>query len=291
MAATPAPDRTPPADTREHGRKALGDFLRSRRERADPTHTGLPPGGRRRTPGLRREEVSLLSGVSLTWYTWLEQGRDINVSPQILLALARALQLDEVERAHLFRLAGLPVPAPADRSLAVPEAVRMFLDTLMPNPAFVIDRCFDILAWNRAQEQILGSALLDRPPRERNSVWMLFREPLLRTLMPEWEAEARWLAGLLRQQAAYELDNPRFTELVGELRSTSPEFAALWQDHDVVQFRSSVRRYDHPAVGAFEVSYVRWTLEEAPWMSMICHFAEPGSESEARLRKLVTLPE
>ncbi|MCI3271225.1 helix-turn-helix transcriptional regulator [Streptomyces cylindrosporus] len=281
MAATPVPDP---------GRKALGAFLRSRRERADPEGTGLPPGGRRRTPGLRREEVSLLSGVSLTWYTWLEQGRDINVSPQILLALARALQLDEVERAHLFRLAGLPAPKPAERSLDVPHAVRGFLDTLLPNPAFVIDRCFDVLAWNSAQEEILGSALLDRPRRELNSVWLLFREPRVRALMPEWEAEARWLAGLLRQQAAYELDNPRFTELVDELLATSEEFAALWEQHDVVEFRSSVRRYRHPVVGDLEVSYVRMALEEAPWLSLICHFPEPGSESEGRLRKLVTLP-
>ncbi|MFF4250454.1 helix-turn-helix transcriptional regulator [Streptomyces sp. NPDC001663] len=285
MAATPVPAG------RDHGRKALGAFLRSRRERADPAGTGLPPGGRRRTPGLRREEVSLLSGVSLTWYTWLEQGRDINVSPQILLALSRALQLDEVERTHLFRLSGLPVPEPAERSRDVPDAVRTFLDTLMPNPAFVIDRCFDVLAWNRAQEQILGSTLRDRAPGELNSVWMLFREPLLRTLMPEWEAEARWLTGLLRQQAAYELDNPRFTELIDELLATSPEFAALWPEHDVVEFRSSVRRYRHPDVGAFEVSYVRMAPAEAPWLSLICHFPAPGSEDERRLRKLVTLPE
>jgi len=282
---------TPVPGANDHGRKALGDFLRSRRERADPTATGLPPGGRRRTPGLRREEVSLLSGVSLTWYTWLEQGRDINVSPQILLALSRALQLDEVERAHLFRLAGLPVPEPADRSLKVPGVVRTFLDTLMPNPAFVIDRCFDVLAWNAAQVQILGRALTDRARHELNSVWMMFRTPEIRALMPEWESEARWLTGLLRQQAAYELDNPRFTELVDELLATSPEFAALWKDHDVTEFRSSVRRYRHPEVGDFEVSYVRMALEEAPWLSLICHFAEPGSESEKRLRGLVTLPE
>ncbi|MGW3035246.1 helix-turn-helix transcriptional regulator [Streptomyces sp. NPDC001178] len=292
MAATPGPaarDHGRPAG-QDHARKALGAFLRSRRERADPTETGLPPGGRRRTPGLRREEVSLLSGVSLTWYTWLEQGRDINVSPQILLALSRALQLDEVERAHLFRLSGLPVPEPAGRSRHVPDAVRTFLDTLMPNPAFVIDRCFDVLAWNRAQEQILGGALLERAPGELNSVWMLFREPLLRTLMPEWEAEARWLTGLLRQQAAYELDNPRFTELIDGLLATSPEFAALWPEHDVVEFRSSVRRYRHPDVGDFEVSYVRMAPAEAPWLSLICHFPEPGSEDERRLRRLVTLP-
>ncbi|MFC7265169.1 helix-turn-helix transcriptional regulator [Streptomyces lutosisoli] len=271
----------------DHGRKALAAFLRSRRERADPAGTGLPQGGRRRTPGLRREEVSLLSGVSLTWYTWLEQGRDINVSPQILLALARVLQLDEVERSHLFRLAGLPAPEPAERSLEVPDAVRTFLAKLMPNPAFVIDRCFDILAWNPAQESILGTALLDRPRHELNSAWMLFRVPQIRALMPEWEREARWMAGLLRQQAAYELDNPRFSELVADLLETSPYFAEVWETHDVVEFRSSVRRYRHPEVGDLEVSYVRLALEEAPRLSLICHFAEPGSESEERLRGLV----
>jgi len=287
--ATPVPDRVP--DPHDHGRKALATFLRSRRERADPARTGLPPGGRRRTPGLRREEVSLLSGVSLTWYTWLEQGRDINVSSQVLLALARVLQLDAVERSHLFRLAGLPVPEPADRSLDVPAAVRTFLDTLMPHPAFVIDRCFDVLAWNGAQERILGRALFERPRRELNSVWMMFRAPEIRALMPEWEREARWLTGLLRQQAAYELDNPRFSELVAELLDTSPDFAGMWETHDVVEFRSAVRRYRHPVAGDLEVSYVRMALEEAPWLSLICHFAEPGSESAKRLHELVTLHE
>jgi transcriptional regulator with XRE-family HTH domain len=289
VAPTPVPRAGPGQASKDHGRKALAAFLRSRRERADPAATGLPPGGRRRTPGLRREEVSLLSGVSLTWYTWLEQGRDINVSPQILLALARVLQLDEVERAHLFRLAGLPAPEPAERSLEVPDAVRTFLDKLMPSPAFVIDRCFDILAWNRAQESILGPALLDRPRRELNSAWMLFRVPEIRALMPEWEREARWMAGLLRQQAAYELDNPRFSELVVELIETSAYFAEVWETHDVVEFRSSVRRYRHPEAGDLELSYVRLALEEAPRLSLICHFAEPGSESQERLRSLVTL--
>ena len=229
--------------------------------------------------------------MSLTWYTWLEQGRDINVSPQILLALARALHLDEVERSHLFRLAGMPAPEPAERSLEVPAAVRAFVDKLMPNPAFVIDRCFDIRAWNPAQERILGPALFDRPRRELNSAWMLFRVPEIRALMPEWEKEARWMAGLLRQQKAYELDNPRFSELVSELLETSGYFAEVWEDHDVIEFRSSVRRYRHPVVGDLEVTYVRMALEEAPWLSLICHFAEPGSESEERLHKLVTLGE
>ncbi len=244
----------------------------------------LPTSGRRRTPGLRREEVSLLSGVSLTWYTWLEQGRDINVSAQILAALARVLRLDTVERDHLFRLAELPPPA-REHSAELPDGVRAFLARLDPSPAFVIDRCFDILAWNRTQSALLGT-LIHRPARERNTVWQLFRAPEVRELMPEWEAEARWLVGLLRQQAAYAADSPRFGELVSELCATSPEFAALWSAHDVTEFRSSVRRYRHPVLGDVALTYVRLEVAEAPWLSVICHFAEPGSATDAGLRAL-----
>ncbi|MHC5261115.1 helix-turn-helix transcriptional regulator [Streptomyces sp. UC4497] len=273
----------------EHGRNELGAFLRSRRERVDPASAGLPPSGRRRTPGLRREEVSLLSGVSLTWYTWLEQGRDMRVSAQVLMALARVLRLDEVEHAHLFRLAGLPQPR-RERPTELPSGVREFLDHLDPSPAFLIDRCFDILAWNRAQAALLGP-LLERPARERNTVWQLFLVPQLRELMPEWDAEARWLVGLLRQQAAYETENPRFEELVSELLSASADFARMWAAHDVTEFRSSVRRYRHPALGEVELTYVRLAVTEAPWLSVICHFAAPGSETEARLRARITPPE
>jgi len=279
----------------EHSRRELGAFLRSRRERADPSAVaaGLPPGGRRRTPGLRREEVSLLSGVSMTWYTWLEQGRDIRVSPQILLALARALALDEVERAHLFRLAGAEPPPPprTPASAGVSPAIRAFLDAQGPNPAFVIDRCFDILAWNAAEQALLHGVGLDRPADELNVLWLMFTEPPLRTLMTRWEAEARWLTALLRGQAAYETDNPRFAELTGKLCAASPLFRRLWEAHDVEAFRSSVRRFDHPVVGELELRYVRLAVEDDPGRSVIVHFPEPGSPSEKRLHQLTRAPQ
>lgn len=294
MLRTPVPwppKRGTPA-LNEHSRKELGAFLRSRRERADPTATGLPAGGRRRTPGLRREEVSLLSGVSLTWYTWVEQGRDINVSPQVLLALARALQLTDVERTHLFRLAGAGPPASGtDRPPQVSESVRDFLRTLEPNPAFVIDRCFDVLAWNRAVPAVLTPAIdLERPRSELNTVWLLFHEPQLRERMPDWERETRWLTGLLRGQAAYETDNPRFAELVGGLRKSSPRFAELWEAHDVEEFSSSVRLYRHPLVGDLELSNIRLAVEGDAGRSIVVHFAAPGSRSAERLLSLAQRP-
>ncbi|WP_433894478.1 helix-turn-helix transcriptional regulator [Streptomyces sp. CA-111067] len=274
----------------EHSRRELGTFLRSRRERADPSAVaaGLPPGGRRRTPGLRREEVSLLSGVSVTWYTWLEQGRDINVSPQILLALARALALDDTERAHLFRLAAAEPPPPARTpgSAPVSPLLRAFLDAQLPNPAFVIDRCFDILAWNDAERALTEGVNLDRPRAELNVLWLMFTEPLVKTLFDDWDGEARWLVAMLRGQAAYELDNPRFGELTEALHRASPLFRELWAAHDVEAFRSSTRRFHHPVVGTLDLNYVRLAVDDDPGRSVVVHFPEAGSVTEERLRRL-----
>jgi len=248
----------------------------------------LPPGGRRRTPGLRREEVSLLSGVSVTWYTWLEQGRDINVSPQILLALARALDLDEVARAHLFRLAGAEPPPPprAPGSAQVSAELRAFLAAQGPNPAFVIDRCFDILAWNAAEEALVHGISLDRPTHELNVLWLMFTEPKVRPLFDAWEDQARWLTAMLRGQAAYELDNPRFGELTEALLAASPLFRELWAAHDVESFRSSVRRFHHPVVGTLDLTYVRLAVDDDPGLSVVVHFPQPGSPSQERLLRL-----
>jgi transcriptional regulator with XRE-family HTH domain len=294
VAATPASGSGRPTLS-EYSRKELGAFLRSRRERSEPSAlaAGLPAGGRRRTPGLRREEVSLLSGVSLTWYTWLEQGRDINVSPQILRALARALSLDGVERDHLFRLAGAE-PPPAVRTAApspVSPALRAFLDAQSPNPAFVIDRCFDVLAWNDAEEALVAGRLdVDRPQAELNVLWLMFTEPGLTELFDDWDGEVRWLTAMLRGQAAYEMDNPRFAELIEALLGASPLFRELWAAHDVQAFRSSTRRFHHPVVGRLDLSYVRLAVEDDPGRSVVVHFPEPGSATQERLRRLVGRP-
>ncbi|MEU6087207.1 helix-turn-helix transcriptional regulator [Streptomyces sp. NPDC047085] len=277
----------------ELSRKELGDFLRSRRRKADPEKSGIqvsrPASGRRRIPGLRREEVAQLSGVSVTWYTWLEQGRNINVSRQVLNGIARALALDAPERDHLFRLAGEATQAPStDSEPTVGPDIQAFLDLLNPNPAYVITRCFDIVAWNRAEAALMDGVVGQVPERHRNVLWLMFNEPRARDLLPDWEREARWLVGLLRADSAHELGRPRFIEVVNDLKKSSPLFHEWWTSHDVEKFTPSVRRFQHPAVGPLSLNYVKFALEgDTTGRSIVTHFAFPGSEDEQRLGDLV----
>ncbi len=276
----------------ELGRKELGDFIRSRRRKADPSESGIPasgaPVGRRRVPGLRREEVAQLSGVSLTWYTWLEQGRNINVSRQVLNGIARALALDPAERVHLFRLAGEAPEADgsAEGEHAVGPALQAFLEALNPNPAYLISRCFDILAWNHSQDVLLGGLGGIEPPR-RNVIWMMFNSPDARAMLPDWEAEARWLVGLLRAESAHEVGSPRFIELVRALQRSSPQFHEWWTSHDVYQFTPSVRRFRHPVLGELSLNYLKLGVEGDAGRSIVAHFAQPGSVDEKTLRELL----
>src|SRR5882724_3973689 len=174
-----------PRATREIRRHELASFLRSRRERITPDQVGLPPGGRRRTPGLRREEVAQLAGVGVTWYTWLEQGRDINASEQVLVAIAGTLRLDPHERAHLFLMAGAPMPVPDTECRAITPAMRAMLAKLDPYPAVVYSARTDILAYNRAYNWLFDVDSLRF--EERNSMLLCFTNPRWQARLPDWE--------------------------------------------------------------------------------------------------------
>jgi hypothetical protein len=150
----------------------------------------------------------------------------------------------------------------------------------------VIDRCFDILAWNAAEQALAHGISLDRPAPELNILWLMFTEPLLPPLFDAWEDETRWLTAMLRGQQAYELDNPRFGELTEALLAASPLFRKLWAAHDVESFRSSVRRFHHPVVGTLDLTYVRLAVDDDPGRSVVVHFPQPGSASEERLHRL-----
>jgi hypothetical protein len=235
----------------EHRRAELGAFLRTRRERISPEQAGLPPGSRRRTPGLRREEVAQLSGVGVTWYTWLEQGRPIHASSQVLSAIGRTLLLDQAEREHLFRLADLSNTATAAGGgttaceQVLPE-VQEILDTLSPMPASVLNERFDLLAWN-APYAALWPGMVGAAPSERNVLWQVFTHPDCCHPYVNRDEQLARLVAQLRGAYGRHVGEPAWTGFVRRLAAVSPEFARFWDEHDVASQTTYLKIFRHPA--------------------------------------------
>ncbi|UKD51804.1 helix-turn-helix transcriptional regulator [Amycolatopsis sp. FU40] len=259
-------------------RRALADFLRSRRDRLTPAEVGLPAGPRRRAPGLRREELAQLAGVSVTWYTWLEQARDITVSRQVLASLARELRLSETERQHLFSLAEEPPP---DReATSSPQALQGMVDALDPNPAYVLDAHWDFVAWNRAEAALIGDPAL-LPAGERNLLWLVFAVPRIRALLVDWPGQARNLLAQYRADVAHRAEDPRAAGLVRTLREASPEFGEWWAAHDVAPFAGNRRVFDHPRAGVLAFDYVKLsTMDESGRKLFTCLPADSGTAAK-----------
>lgn len=267
-------------------RAELADFLRRSRTRLGPSDVGLAPGTRRRTPGLRREEVAGLAGMSVDYYTRLEQSRGPRPSRQMLTALARALRLTDDERDHLFHLTGEEPPRRGSPSAHVRPGLLLVLDRLHDVPAQVVSDCGEVLAQNASAKALTGDVFA-RPPRERNLVRRFFTDPAARDLFPpEDHAElARAHVANLRAVAASRPDDPEPAALVAELRARSEEFARLWDEHEVAVRRSSTKRFRHPLVGLLELDCeVLFSHEEH--QLLIVHSARPGTESYERLRLL-----
>lgn len=241
-------------------RRELGAFLRSRRERLAPEQVGLPRGRRRRTPGLRREEVAHLSAVGVTWYTWLEQARDIQVSPQVLDALARALLLDPSERSHLFALAGAMDRTPgAECNGVVSEPLRQMLTQLEPFPACVQNPRYDVLAYNRTYGKLLCD--LDALPYEdRNCLWLTFMDPQWRAALVDREETQRLMTANFRAAMAAHVGDPLWKALLGRLQQESEEFREVWDRHEVVQPATRIKRFRHPRVGLLHFNPTRLWL-------------------------------
>ncbi|KUL36472.1 XRE family transcriptional regulator [Streptomyces sp. NRRL F-4489] len=239
-------------------RAELAAFLRSRRERITPEQVGLVRGTRRRTPGLRREEVAQLGAVGVTWYTWLEQGRDIHVSPQVLDAVARALLLDRAERSHLFALAGAADPLPGKECTGVPRALWDVLHQLSPYPAAVQNSKFDILAYNTTYGELMGG--LDALPEEdRNCMWLAFTHPRWRATMVDRENTLRRMTAKFRAAMAEHIAEPGWKALVARLTEASPEFREIWAQHEVERPSSAVKVFRH-AVGVLQLTATNlWT--------------------------------
>jgi transcriptional regulator with XRE-family HTH domain len=246
----------PASDAR---RSELTDFLRLRRAQMTPQDVGLPANGRRRTPGLRREEVAQLAGVGLSWYTWLEQGRDIKPSAQVLDALARVLRLDAAERAHLFHLARVELPLPAgDYPREAPPELAAVVERLVPFPAYLLGPRADVLAWNAGATAMLGEPT--RAPDGRpNVLWWLFtNEELL--VQEQRRATARNTLARFRAEHARRIDDPDFAELVAALDDASAQFRAWWPRHEVLAEQLGTKTVEHPRVGRL----VLYHLQSAP---------------------------
>jgi transcriptional regulator with XRE-family HTH domain len=258
-----------------HRRAELAAFLRSRRERITPEQAGLPPGSRRRTPGLRREEVAQLSGVGVTWYTWLEQGRQINASPQVLGAVARTLLLDQAEREHLFRLADLPDTATvaggatAGCEQVLPEAQEI-LDALVPMPASVVNERFDLLAWNAAYEA-LWPKVTGAAPAERNVLWQVFTYPDCCHPYVNRHEQVGMLVAQLRGAYGRHLGEPAWTGFVRRLQAVSATFARLWDEHEVASQATYLKVYRHPAYPKLTLTTTSLAVQAVPGTRMVVY--------------------
>ena len=265
-------------------RRELGQFLTLRRRSVDPRAVGLPAGGSRRTPGLRREEVALLAGVSHTWYTWLEQGRDIRPSRQVIDALARTLQLSTAEREYVLRLSGNDPVAAVEAPDAMPEHLQGLMDALGSSPAYAITSSWSIVGWNAAYER-LYPGVADLAADDRNLLWVVFTDPAVRELLGDWGADSRRFLTQFRAEVGPRLADPAVVDLVTRLQAASPAFREGWASHDVDRFTSTERRFEHPEVGGLVLEHHQLTPADAPGLQLVVYTAAEA-DSAAKLARL-----
>jgi transcriptional regulator with XRE-family HTH domain len=260
----------------------LGDYLKNRRTKLDPTSFGFSS-SRRRTAGLRREEVAQRANISATWYTWLEQGRGGNASADVLDRIAKALMLTEVEREHLFLLGlGRPPEVRYRGGDAITPRLQRLLDALAYSPAIVRTATWDVVAWNRSAAAVLtdyGSL----PPKERNVLRLIFCDPRVRAAQFDWESVARFVVGAFRIDAARAGAAAEVEPLVDELCRSSPEFAAMWRDNDVQSHGDGVKHLRHPVLGPITLEYSAFAIDGRPDLQMIVYNpATPVDQQQIR---------
>ncbi|WP_437583667.1 helix-turn-helix transcriptional regulator [Paramicrobacterium sp. CJ85] len=267
-------------------RRELGGFLRARRTQLSRSEVGLPPRTRGGDLGLRREEVSYLSGVSVTWYTWLEQGRDINPSRQVVDAVARTLRLEASEHEYVLALLGYSTPLPQHAS-PVPHApahLHRLLDS-WSDPAFALAPDWGVLAWNDAYE-LLYPGIATVESENRNLLWLVFTDPYVRELLPDWEVTSRRFLSEFRAETGPRLGDPAHGLLVDRLREASAEFRAGWESRDVQRFTSRERQFRHPRVGLLHLEHHQLALSDHPEIHIVVYTPMPDTDAAERLARL-----
>ena len=268
-------------------RDELADFLRNRREALRPEDVGLPGGGRRRTPGLRREEVAQLAGVGTTWYTWLEQGRDVRASASVLEAIAGALELTPAEHAHVMLLGrGEEIPPGRAPKETINSTIKRLVENLGANPGCITGRRFDFLAWNEAHSAVFGDPAR-MPDGRRNLLWRIFMDPAARSLHPDWEEGARRIVARFRSEAARYVGDPDFEDLISALQEGSPEFRTWWDLHEVATSGIGRKVVRHPTVGKLVFEHAVFRPQEAPEQRLVLYSATPQANTPEKLGKLL----
>ncbi len=264
----------------------MGRFLRARRLALQPEELGLRSHpGRRRTPGLRREEVAERAAISVSWYTWLEQGRDIHVSDAVLDSVAEALQLDGAQREYLYCLAsgnGAHVAQPTDRS-DLPASVQRILDAQAPSPGYAINRRFEVIGWNGAALAVFGD-FAQLPVTERNVLRLIFG--MLRPLITNWEPNARFLLSTFRANTSTNVSEPWWCELVKDLGSRNPEFRCWWSEYSVGTRPVAYKELAHPVVGRMVLEQTALLSEDGSGRRLVLYTPKPGTETSIKLTQL-----
>ncbi|AJY73452.1 helix-turn-helix transcriptional regulator [Paenibacillus beijingensis] len=264
-------------------RHALGHFLRKRRESLTPYDVGLPSGVRRRTPGLRREEVAQLANVGTSWYIWLEQGRDVQPSAQVLESVALALRLTPNERRHLFLLARQSLPpqsSPPEEKVG--SVLRQVLDDLEPTPAYVLGRRWDFLSWNQAADEVFFISR-PAPPHDRNMIWRIFTDPEARTCFRDWEQIAKAVIAEFHIALTRYAGNASFEALFEDLKRASSEFCRLWPLYEAPRSLGGHKRMDHPTLGFLEFQHVTLQAPDDPDVRVMIY--TPTADTRAKLEK------
>ncbi|MDQ5862608.1 MAG: helix-turn-helix transcriptional regulator [Actinomycetota bacterium] len=276
---------------------AMGDFLRKRRAALSPADVGLMDYGTRRVPGLRREEVAMLAGMSVTYYARLEQGQHINASDAVIDSLAQALAMTEVERKHLSDLSGIKRRNPKasrNRPDHVRPGTKRLVDSMGSVPSVVLGKRTEVLAWNQAGHRLIASHLdfdaPDTPSQRPNMTRMLFLDEATRSLYPHWRSEAGRAVASLRLLSGRFADDTELAALVGELTLKSPEFAAMWAEHPVENCMSGHKTLNHPQLGSLELGFEVLTMPDDSGHRILTYTAEPSSEADAALARLQRPP-
>ncbi len=269
----------------------LSNFLRTRRERLNPEQFGIPVSSRRRTSGLRREELAQLAGVSVSWYTWLEQGRPIAVSGQVLESISRVLQLDWAERRHLFLLAKdhLPPSNPCSEDLHhISPQLQQVLDAFGICPSYILDKYWNIVAWNKSASKVFVD-YTTLSSREKNLIWLLFTNPSQKELLVEWENEARKCLAQFRFSSDQYVGELWFTELVDDLKYASPHFNEWWTKYDIQAAHGKCKILNHPLVGRLVLQATTMLFPDYSELKIIVYTPLAEEDTAEKLAKLAEL--